>query len=50
MDKYIFDSNPQPDTEKDLIESVDDLIADAKSRAGDPDRTRAFPDPPVEEL
>ena len=50
MDKYISETNPQAGTERDLIESVADLIADAKRRAGEPDRKREFPDPPVEEL
>ena len=45
MDKYISETNPQAGTERDLIESVADLIADAKRRAGEPDRKREFPDP-----
>ena len=40
MDKYISDTNPQAETESDLIESVDDLITDAKRRTGEPDRKR----------
>ena len=50
MDKYIFETYLQAETERDLVESVADLIADAKRRAGQTDRKREFPDPPVEEL
>lgn len=50
MDRYISETNPQAEPEKALIESVEDLIADAKSRAGKLDRIRAFPDPPIEDL
>lgn len=50
MDRYIFETNPQAEPEKELIESVDDLIADAKSRAGKFDRIRAFPNPPIEDI
>lgn len=50
MDRYISEMNPQAEPEKELIESVDDLIADANTRIGDHNRPRAFPDPPVEEL
>lgn len=49
MDRYISEVNPQAEPEKELIESVEDLIADAKSRTGKTDRSCAFPDPPVEE-
>ena len=50
MDKYISDMDSQAKTEKELTESVDDLIAAAKERAGQPDSKSDFPDPPVEEL
>ena len=49
MDRYISEANPQSETENNLIESVSDLIEDAKSRADKPNRSYAFPDPPIEE-
>ena len=45
MDKYISDMNLQAKTEKELTESVDDQIAEAKERAGQPDRKSNFPAP-----
>ena len=50
MDRYIFETNPQAEPEKKLIESVEVLIADANTRTGEHNRPRAFPDPPIEEL
>ena len=49
MDRYISETNPQTEPEKEPIASVDDLIADAKSRADKPNKSYAFPDPPIEE-
>ena len=45
MDKYIPETHPQAETERYLIESVAYLVADAKRRAGQPDRKRRFPAP-----
>lgn len=50
MDKYISDTYSREETIKNFIESVDELIEDAKRRAGEPNRTRDFPDSPIEDL
>lgn len=49
MDRYISETNPQAEPEKELIESVENLIADANTRIDNHNRPRAFPDPPIEE-
>lgn len=45
MEIYI-DLLPEEDREE-LVEHIDDVIANAVTRAGKPARTRSFPKPPI---